>query len=71
MPTIELTRNRQNHENMRHHSKWGISVYKMNDLRPKPFQVMIHVNGRKKHIGYFATPEEAQEARKWFLKTIV
>lgn len=47
-------------ENMFNVRSQGYSVRK----RPRPFQVCITVAGRSKHIGYFATREEALAARR-------
>ena len=68
---LRAVTHRENHENRQHHSMWGVGISRDRRCKTKPFQAIARVRGRSTHIGNFATPEEAQEARKWFLKTIV
>ena len=45
-------------------TKAGIyrGVYLSDDIKSKPYRAGIHSNGKNKHIGFFATPEEAAKA---------
>ena len=65
---MRLCTTRQNAENQRNQSKHGIGVVKRAKCPQRPFELRIAFHGKQqKYIGNFATPEEAQEARKKFL----
>lgn len=55
----EATR-RQNQQNSKRRGPWpkGVTYHK----RDKAFQAMIRVNGTKKYLGFFKTPEDAGAA---------
>lgn len=56
---------RDNCLNRRDQSKHGVGVQLVNRLTAKPFRAWFRSgDGRWTHIGYFATAEEAREARK-------
>lgn len=62
---------RQNQENRKDQSKYGIGVYYM-EARSHlltPYMALAHKNGKLKNIGCYSTPEEAQEAREQYLKS--
>lgn len=63
---LRVVTSRQNNENRRRHSRYGIGVY----LKPNGnrYQAMVHLDGVWRHVGYFATAEEAQAARRAWLK---
>lgn len=48
---------------VRHHNKTGrLGVVFYKDGRTKPFAARIRVGGKGTHLGFFATPEEAESA---------
>jgi len=59
---------RVNHENRHNQSKYGVGVQYKPRCKSRPFQVIIRINGHQCHIGMFATPREAQDARAYWLK---
>lgn len=59
---------RENAENQRNQSLHGVGVWGRKDLLGKPFRVEVQMDGKRHHVGYFATPEEAREARRRFLE---
>jgi hypothetical protein len=59
---------RQNHENMRNQSKYGVGI--RHQKGKNPYRAEAYAGGRIQHIGMFATSEEAIQARKEFLKGI-
>lgn len=59
---------RENHENRRKQSKYGVGVHFDSRNKSKPFQAQAHVNGKWIHIGMFATAKEARATRKKFLQ---
>lgn len=73
---LRITTNRQNHENLHHQSKYGVGVYKRKGVnRRKPYVCLVRSPGaaqgeKKRFLGCWATPEEAQEARREFLASI-
>jgi len=61
---LRLVTTRQNHENRRDQSKFGVGVLKDRDR----FQAGARIDGRWVHIGSFETAEEAQAARERFFR---
>jgi len=66
---IRVVTVRENAENQRNQSVHGVGVYKRNNSRCKPFCAQAEVDGRLRHLGRFATAEEAMDARKRFLRS--
>jgi len=58
----------QNSENRKDQSKYGAGITFDHRCRANPYQLRIYVNGKQRSIGYYPTPEKAQEARKKFLE---
>ncbi len=66
---LRICTNRENHENRRDQSKYGAGVWKEERWNlEKPYYARAWIDGKTKYIGWFATSEEAQEARKKFLE---
>jgi len=59
---------RGNAENRRNQSPHGPGVRIIQRAITKPFRAAARVDGRFRHIGCFATAEEAREARERFLR---
>jgi len=67
---LQIVTTRGNAENQRNQSKYGAGVQFCSRYKKRPFRVQVRLNGRRHHIGYFVTAEEAQAARKdWLIKT--
>lgn len=67
---LRLCDNRSNQENRIDQSRFGVGISMLSGNRRKPFQASIHLDRRRVYVGCFATPEEAQEARRKFLERI-
>lgn len=67
---LRICNNRKNQENRRDQSAHGVGVYFKSSCKMNPFWAQAMVNKKQVYVGSFQTPEEAQEARKQFLKTI-
>lgn len=66
---LQVVDPRGNQENSRRQSAFGPGIWKVTLWRtPRPFAARTKMGGRKIHIGYFATPEQAQEARRRFIR---
>lgn len=63
---LRIVTNRQNHENRRRHSQYGVGVQKLKGTGR--FMAHSQIDGRRRHIGTFSTVEDAARARKEFLK---
>lgn len=67
---LRVVTNRGNSENRKDQSKHGAGVYHNPKIygKSKPYRASVHIDGKKEHIGCFATAEEAREARREFLE---
>ena len=65
---LRVVTHRENMENRRNQGRFGPGISLRRRVATKPFRAEAHVNGRKRYIGDFATPEEAREARRAFLE---
>jgi len=65
---LRIVTHRQNHNNLRKQSKYGVGINLDTRQKSKPFRAQAQVNGNIRHIGFFTTAEEAQVARKKWLK---
>lgn len=61
---------RENAENQLNQSKWGVGIYYDQRYKTRPFRALATLDGKLRHIGMFATAEEARTARKKWLKEI-
>jgi len=59
---------RENQSNRRDQSSYGVGVFKHGRRRSNPFEAHARAGGKRHHLGYFATAEEAREARRRFLE---
>lgn len=50
-------------------TKYYVGVYFHKPMQK--YRAQIHLNGKRKHLGYFNTPEEASEKYQSVLKTII
>lgn len=67
---IRAVTSRENSENRVTQSKWGIGVRRIDRLHSRPYRACVQVDDRNVHVGYFATPEEARNAREAFVKDL-
>ncbi len=58
---------REHTEYRRDRSQYGVGVYRDSRCPKNPYRAKARIDGKQKHIGYYVTPEEAQEARRKFL----
>lgn len=65
---LRIVTNRENSENRKDQSQYGAGVQLSRQCSSERYQAQAIVNGVKRHIGMYATPKEAQTARKQFLK---
>jgi len=68
---LRITTIRGNQENRRDQSYYGVGILFKKDGRSRPFVAAIQQNGKKYHVGCFATAEEAQEARSLWLSSML
>jgi len=64
---LRIVTHRQNHENRQDQSKYGVGVTYRTRRKSRPFEAYAYFDGKQRHIGYFATAEEAQIARRYWL----
>ena len=64
---LRVVTHRQNHENMRNQSKYGVGIALNKRSTKKPYRAHARVDGKDTHIGCFASIEEAVAARTVFL----
>lgn len=62
---------RQNLANLRNQSQYGVGVYYRVQGKSKPYQATVYICGKSHHVGYFLTPEQAQQARRQYLDSFV
>lgn len=65
---LQPSNHRQNGENRKDQSKYGVGIDHMPWLKTRPFRARTFVNGKNHHIGIFATPEAARAARAAWLR---
>lgn len=65
---LRIVTTRENAENQRNQSKYGVGIHFDSRLKSRPFQAQAMLNGKLCHIGMFATAKEAQTARKIWLE---
>lgn len=56
-----------NGDNIAKSDRTGVGISYLKRLKSRPWKVEVKVEGVRHHIGYFATEEEALEARNAFL----
>lgn len=61
---LRVTDRRGQQENRLDQSRYGAGVCYHAHLKLKPFVASTYIDGRKHHIGCYASPKEAQRARK-------
>jgi len=64
---LRIVTNRENCQNKRYKSKYGIGIYYDYRNKKNPYQVQVMINGKLKSIGYYCTPEEAKKHREEFI----
>lgn len=67
---LTITDNRGNHHNRLNQSEFGPCIFFTHKNRRNPFQVSVHVNGVRKHIGSYPSPLHAEIARDRYLKRL-
>jgi hypothetical protein len=65
---LRVVTHRQNAENRRGQSLYGVGVYIDPTNKVRPFRALALINGRLKHLGLFPTASEARLARARFLE---
>lgn len=63
---LQIVTNRENSENRHDQSRYGAGVKRRTDC--DRYESQVRMNGKKHYLGLFKTQEEAQAARKQFLK---
>ena len=59
---LQLLTSRQNNTKNKINPLGFLGVFKCNDKVSKPYRASITINCKTKHLGYYATPEEASNA---------
>lgn len=65
---LRVVTSRKNHENRRNQSKYGVGIKFDKGCKSKPYKVQVFIGGKFYHVGVFASPKEAQEARRVWLE---
>ncbi len=64
---LRIVNHRQNGENRKDQSKYGVGIRFCKYPKGRPFQAIIQLNRKRYSIGHFSTSNEASEARKKWL----